>query len=175
MAQQQQHGGAPPPPSNANQALGGQLNLEALRDNPQIQQLRQQMAQNPALIQPLIQQLASQNPAIAQIIAQNPEALFQLLGIELDDGEEEGSQIPPGAHVVSVTEEERAAIRRVSSYLYHLSIVSYANVLDSWKVLDFLVKPFWRLISHATRMKSLLLIISSKAGLMINSPRGNVV
>jgi len=112
--QQQQAGGAVPPPGvSAGAGPGGQLNLEALRDNPQIQQLRQQMAQNPALIQPLIQQLAMQNPAIAQMIAQNPEALFQLLGIELDD--EEGGQLPPGAQVISVTEEERAAIQRVGT------------------------------------------------------------
>jgi UV excision repair protein RAD23 len=111
--QQQQAGGAVPHPGGPTGAgPGGQLNLEALRDNPQIQQLRQQMAQNPAMIQPLIQQLAMQNPAIAQMIAQNPEALFQLLGIELDD--EEGGQLPPGAQVISVTEEERAAIQRVS-------------------------------------------------------------
>ena len=112
--QQQQAGGAVPPPGvPAGAGAGGQLNLEALRDNPQIQQLRQQMAQNPAMIQPLIQQLAMQNPAIAQMIAQNPEALFQLLGIELD--EEEGGELPPGAQVISVTEEERAAIQRVST------------------------------------------------------------
>ncbi|KAF8906592.1 hypothetical protein CPB84DRAFT_1835100 [Gymnopilus junonius] len=93
---------------------GGHLNLEALRDNPQIQQLREQVAQNPALIQPLIQQLASQNPAMAQMVAQNPEALFQLLGIGLEEGDD-GAQIPPGAHVVSVTEEERAAIQRLEA------------------------------------------------------------
>jgi UV excision repair protein RAD23 len=64
------------------------------------------------LLQPLIQQLASHNPAIAQMIAQDPEALFQLLGIE---GDEDENQIPPGAHVVSVTEEERAAIERLEA------------------------------------------------------------
>ncbi|KDR75954.1 hypothetical protein GALMADRAFT_248770 [Galerina marginata CBS 339.88] len=119
LAQQQQQAGAGAAGTGVvsgapSAGHGGHLNLEALRDNPQIQQLRQQMAQNPALIQPLIQQLASQNPAIAQMIAQNPEALFQLLGIELDDGDE-GGPVPPGAHVVSVTEEERAAIQRLES------------------------------------------------------------
>lgn len=111
MAQQQQqqhHGGAAGPGAGA----GGQLNLEALRNNPQIQQLRQQMAANPNLIGPLIQQLASQNPAIAQMISQNPEALFQLLGIEIGEDGEDGP-IPPNAQVISVTEEERAAIQRV--------------------------------------------------------------
>lgn len=72
------------------------------------------MAQNPNLIQPLIQQLAASNPQIAQTLAQNPEALLQLLGNE--DGE--GGQLPPGAQIVNVSEEERAAIERVSGFLY---------------------------------------------------------
>ncbi|KAF9478646.1 UV excision repair protein Rad23 [Pholiota conissans] len=108
--QQQQAGSAGP-----GGGPGGQLNLEALRNNPQIQQLRQQMAANPNMIGPLIQQLAGQNPAIAQMIAQNPEALFQLLGVDIGDDGEEGGQLPPGAHVVSVTEEERAAIQRLEA------------------------------------------------------------
>lgn len=132
--QQQQAGGAVPPSGGPTGAgPGGQLNLEALRDNPQIQQLRQQMAQNPAMIQPLIQQLAMQNPAIAQMIAQNPEALFQLLGIELDD-DEEGGQLPPGAQVISVTEEERAAIQRVSIPSKY-PCFSEAHIPSSWKPL----------------------------------------
>ncbi|KAF8161041.1 hypothetical protein B0H34DRAFT_699163 [Crassisporium funariophilum] len=115
LAQQQQQagGGGNTAAGPGLSGTGGQLNLEALRGNPQIQQLREQMAQNPAMIQPLIQQLASQNPAIAQMIAQNPEALFQLLGVEFEDDGGEGEHIPPGAHVVSVTEEERAAIQRL--------------------------------------------------------------
>jgi UV excision repair protein RAD23 len=76
------------------------------------------MAQNPALAQPLIQQLAASNPGIAQAIAQDPTALVQLLGGggngEFDFNGE--GPLPPGAHVISVTEEERAAIERVS---YH--------------------------------------------------------
>ncbi|PPQ68201.1 hypothetical protein CVT25_015033 [Psilocybe cyanescens] len=139
LAQQQQQGGGGGAPAAGNLAgagPGGQLNLEALRDNPQIQLLRQQMAQNPALIQPLIQQLATQNPAIAQMIAQNPEALFQLLGIELDDGEEEGGQVPPGAHVVSVTEEERAAIRRVSVPLL-CNLILMAHISQQLEGLGF--------------------------------------
>jgi UV excision repair protein RAD23 len=100
--QQQQHqsagGGIP-----SGGAPGG-IDFAALRDNPQIQQLRQLMEQNPDGIQPFIQQLAASNPAIAQAIAQNPEALAQLLGVDLEGA---------GHHVVNVTEEERAAIDRL--------------------------------------------------------------
>jgi UV excision repair protein RAD23 len=76
------------------------------------------MAQNPAMIQPLLQQLAASNPALAQAFAQNPDALLQLLANE--NGEfpggqgEDGENLPPGTHIVNVTEEERAAIERVS-------------------------------------------------------------
>jgi UV excision repair protein RAD23 len=111
LAQQQQQAGVSVP--------GPQPNLEALRDNSQIQQLREQIAQNPALLQYLIQQLGSQNPSMAQMLAENPEALLQQLGIEHDDvADSDGNPIPPGAQVVSVTEEERAAIQR-ASIIYH--------------------------------------------------------
>ncbi|KAJ7287611.1 hypothetical protein C8J57DRAFT_1284415 [Mycena rebaudengoi] len=116
LAQQQQQqqqqggaamGGAPP---------GAQLDLAALQNNPQIQQLRQMMAQNPALIQPLIQQLGAQNPALMQMMEQNPAAVMQLFGVDGGDFDEgEDGPVPPGAHVVSVTEEERAAIQRLEA------------------------------------------------------------
>ncbi|KAF9049687.1 hypothetical protein BJ165DRAFT_1591889 [Panaeolus papilionaceus] len=110
--QQQQHRG-PSNPSNVGAGSGapGNINLEALRNDPQIQQLRNQIAQNPELIQGLVQQLATQNPALASQIAQNPEALLQILAPEMGDDLE--GRIPPGAHVLNVTEEERAAIQRL--------------------------------------------------------------
>ena len=80
-----------------------------------MQQLRQLMAANPNMIGPLLQQLAASNPGLAQALARNPEALMQLFGSE--DGEEGEEALPPGAHVVSVTEEERAAIQRVRSFI----------------------------------------------------------
>jgi len=107
LAQQQQQAGVSGP--------GAQPNLEALGDNPQIQHLREQITQNPALLQYLIQQLGSQNPSIAQMLAENPEAVLQHLGIEPGDGDGDGTPIPPGAQVVSVTEEERAAIQRLEA------------------------------------------------------------
>ncbi|KAF8894138.1 hypothetical protein BD779DRAFT_1798037 [Infundibulicybe gibba] len=113
LAQQQQTGAG----AGAT-AAAPQIDLAALRDNPQIRQLRELMSQNPALIQPLIQQLAAQNPAIAQVIAQDPNALLQLLGDGGDGGfddDGEGGPLPPGAHVISVTEEERAAITRLEA------------------------------------------------------------
>lgn len=109
--QQQQHSGVGHGPTGLGAEGGPRIDFAALRDNPQIQQLREHISNNPALVQPLIQQLAAQNPAIADMVRQNPEALAEMLGIQHGEGDDD---IPPGAHVVSVTEEERAAIGRVS-------------------------------------------------------------
>lgn len=94
--------------------MGGgipQLDMAALQANPQIQQLRELLQQNPALIQPMIQQLVATNPQLGHLIQQNPDALLQLLA---GGGEGDDEGVPPGGHVVQVTEEERAAIERVS-------------------------------------------------------------
>lgn len=108
LAQQRQQQQQAPPAAGA--AAGG-IDINAMRESPQIQQLREMIRQNPALMQPLIQQLAASNPGIAQAVAQNPEALFQLLGSG-EDGE--GGALPPGTQFVNVTAEEQAAIERVS-------------------------------------------------------------
>lgn len=60
------------------------------------------MAQNPEMIQPMLQQLAQENPQLAQLFAQNPEALMALLA---------GGT---GPQVIQVTPEEQEAIQRVS-------------------------------------------------------------
>lgn len=114
--------------------------LQQLRNSPAFQQLRQLVAQNPAFIQPLIQQLAESNPALAQQMVQHPEMIFQLLGGEPGgemgdlgalgglggEGEEGAGGLPPGT--IQVTEEEHAAIQRVSSlYSFPASMGSDEN------------------------------------------------
>ncbi|KAG6849455.1 hypothetical protein H0H93_008298 [Arthromyces matolae] len=104
--QQQQAGGAP----------GGQpqFDLEGLRNNPQIVQLREQLQANPDGAQVILQQLAAANPMLARFFAQNPAMLAEVLGVQFDMDEESG-QAPPGAQYISVTEEERAAIERLEA------------------------------------------------------------
>lgn len=106
---------------------GPAIDLGGLQNNPAFGQIQQMVQQNPALLQPLIQQLATNNPGLGQALAENPELLYQILGGimpgagaagaggEGDDFDDEGGPIPPGAQVISVTEEERAAIERVST------------------------------------------------------------
>ncbi|KAF5355008.1 hypothetical protein D9756_005226 [Leucocoprinus leucothites] len=121
LAQQQQQRG-----STGAGATGGGLDLGALQGGgggggggqmPNLSNLREAVAQNPQLAQLLIQQLAQSNPALAQHLANNPDLLLQALGgMEGEDGEDgEGGPLPPGAQVVSVTEEERAAIQRLEA------------------------------------------------------------
>lgn len=92
-------------------AAGGQGlgNLDFLRNNPQFQQLRQVVQQQPQMLEPILQQLGAGNPQLAQLISQNPQQFLALLGEEGDDD----APLPPGAQAIAVTEEERDAIERV--------------------------------------------------------------
>ena len=83
--------------------------LDFLRSNPQFQQLRQLVQQQPQMLEPILQQVAAGNPQLVNTIASNPDQFLSLLSEDAD----EDTPIPPGAQTVSVTEEERDAIERV--------------------------------------------------------------
>ncbi|KAH6624578.1 XPC-binding domain-containing protein [Chaetomium sp. MPI-SDFR-AT-0129] len=85
--------------------------LEGLRANAQFQQLRQLVQQQPQMLEPILQQLGAGNPQLAQLIAQNPEQFLSLLS---EAGGDDDAPLPPGAHQISVTEEERDAIERLT-------------------------------------------------------------
>ncbi|KAK3901044.1 XPC-binding domain-containing protein [Staphylotrichum tortipilum] len=90
------------------QGLG---NLEWLRHNVQFQQLRQVVQQQPQMLEPILQQLGAGNPQLAQLIAHHPEQFLSLLSESAGDDD---APLPPGAHQISVTEEERDAIERLT-------------------------------------------------------------
>lgn len=92
-------------------AAGGLGNLDFLRNNAQFQQLRQVVQQQPTMLEPILQQVAAGNPQLAAIISAHPEQFLQLLS---EDAGDEDAPLPPGAASISVTEEERDAIERVS-------------------------------------------------------------
>ena len=103
--------GAGAVPSGGDVPSAGSMgNLDFLRNNPQFQQLRQVVQQQPQMLETILQQVAAGNPQLAQLIAQNPEQFMQLLSEQNDDD----APLPPGAQTISVTEEEQAAIERVS-------------------------------------------------------------
>jgi UV excision repair protein RAD23 len=93
----------------AGAPAGGLGNLDFLRNNPQFQQLRQVVQQQPQMLEPILQQVGAGNPQLAALIGQHPEQFLQLLS---EDGDND-APLPPGAQAISVTEEERAAIDRL--------------------------------------------------------------
>ena len=107
--QQQQPGyGASGPGGLAGAGIGPTPG--ALRGgDARVNGIRELLTQNPALIQPMIQQLSQDNPQLAQMLAENPAGLLNMLGPAMEGGED-GDNIP---QVINVTPEERAAIERV--------------------------------------------------------------
>jgi UV excision repair protein RAD23 len=65
----------------AGAAQGGQgaYNIDFLRSSPHFQQLRQLVQQSPAMLEPILQQVAEGNPQLAQMIGQNEQQFLQLL------------------------------------------------------------------------------------------------
>ena len=88
----------------------GAGSLDFLRNNPQFQQLRQIVQTQPRMLEPILQQVGAGNPQLARLIGENPDQFLQLLSEDTGDD----TPLPPGAQEVSVTEEERDAIERVS-------------------------------------------------------------
>jgi len=95
--------------AGAGGAAAGLGNLDFLRNNPQFQQLRQVVQQNPQMLEPILQQVGAGNPQLAALIGQHPEQFLQLLSEDAGDD----APLPPGAQAISVTEEEREAIERL--------------------------------------------------------------
>jgi UV excision repair protein RAD23 len=141
---------------------GGLGNLDWLRSNPQFQQLRQVVQQQPQMLEPILQSVGAGNPQLAQLIGQNPNEFLQLLGERAEDGD---VLLPPGATSISVTPEEQQAIDRVSSFLPTLCLRRFANWSSS-SVLASIVIWLSRPTSHATRTRSLRLTFSSTSQMM---------
>jgi UV excision repair protein RAD23 len=147
--QQQQPTGHVDPGLGAPPAAPG---LDALRGDPRLNAIRDLATQNPGILQPMIQQLAQTNPQLAAALASDPASLLQLLGE--GDGEvgDDGEPIPPGAHVVNVTPEERAAIERVR-FLPNLLLTS-PDLPHSWRPWAFPDRLPLRRILHVIKTKS---------------------
>ncbi len=62
------------------------------------------------MLEPILQQVGAGNPQLAQLIGQHQDQFLQLLSEDTGDD----VPLPPGVQTISVTEEERAAIERVS-------------------------------------------------------------
>ena len=116
---------AAPAPATGGASAG---TLDYLRNNPQFQQLRQVVQQQPQMLEPILNTLAQGNPELAARISQSPEEFLALLSEDADDD----AALPPGAQAISVTEEEREAIERVSPYAPNLTTCLTVAALPPW-------------------------------------------
>lgn len=119
VAQQQRGSQAPTGPPNT-------AALDFLRDNPQFIEMRRLVQQQPQLLEPLIQQLASSNPQLAALITQNSEAFLHLLGEGLEEDDLGMGQVPEGATQIHVTPEENDAIERLAALGFERNLVIQA-------------------------------------------------
>ncbi|ODN82837.1 UV excision repair protein Rad23 [Cryptococcus amylolentus CBS 6039] len=94
----------------------------------QLDAIRQMVQQNPALIQPLLQQITAENPELAQLIQQNPEALYQLLG-GAGDGDDDDEMGEGPVMRVDLTQEEAAAVSRLEALGFDRQMVLQAYML----------------------------------------------
>ncbi len=110
----------------------GEDPLSFLRSQPQFAQMRTLIQQNPALLAPLLQQLAHSNPQLLQLINENQNEFYNMLSEPLEGetgaagaggapvggqaGGAAGAQAgggQPGSAYITVTAAERQAIDRL--------------------------------------------------------------
>ncbi|XP_041087100.1 RAD23 homolog A, nucleotide excision repair protein b isoform X2 [Polyodon spathula] len=95
--------------------------LQFLRNQPQFQQMRQVIQQNPALLPALLQQLGRDNPQLLQQITQHQERFVQMLNepfgesVGEGEGEEAEGQGSSQTNYIQVTPQEKEAIERLKA------------------------------------------------------------
>ncbi|XP_067416567.1 UV excision repair protein RAD23 homolog A [Emydura macquarii macquarii] len=113
----------------------GENPLEFLRDQPQFQNMRQVIQQNPALLPALLQQLGQENPQLLQQISQHQEQFIQMLNeplgemADISDIEGEVGAIgeeAPQMNYIQVTPQEKEAIERLKALGFPESLVIQA-------------------------------------------------
>lgn len=112
--------------------------LAFLRDQPQFQQMRTVIQQNPSLLNAVLQQIGQTNPALLQAISQHQQAFVRMLNEPGTDGtaspamdvaEESadavGSQVPQ--NVIQVSPQDKEAIERLKALGFpeHMVIQAY--------------------------------------------------
>lgn len=125
------------PPASAPVAQSDDVEepLAFLRTQPQFQQMRSVVQQNPDLLDAVLQQIRQTNPALLQLISQNQEAFVQMLN-EPAAGAQGNStpslSAPPGLSsgtptAVPVTPQDKEAIERLKQLGFpeHLVVQAY--------------------------------------------------
>lgn len=125
-------------PGSGTHSTEGENPLEFLRSQPQFQNMRQLVQQNPSLLPSLLQQLGRENPELLQQIRQHQELFIQMLNAPAGEGEGEG---PEGAEhadlgamgeegapvdYIQVTAQEKEAIERLKALGFPEALVVQA-------------------------------------------------
>ncbi|XP_073332088.1 RAD23 homolog A, nucleotide excision repair protein b isoform X1 [Pagrus major] len=106
------------PPSAGGGSVSTGNPLEFLRNQPQFQQMRQIIQQNPSLLPALLQQLGRDNPQLLQQITQHQERFVQMLNEPRGGdtgGEGAEAQGSPHTNYIQVTPQEKEAIERLKA------------------------------------------------------------
>ncbi|RIB11084.1 XPC-binding domain-containing protein [Gigaspora rosea] len=114
LAQQLQQQQQPPQQQQQQQQQGSAEEMAFLRSQPQFQQLRQLVQQNPAYLPHLLQQIGQTNPQLLQFINANQSTFTRLLQESGDDAGAGDANLPP-PHYVSITQDEKDAIDRLEA------------------------------------------------------------
>ncbi|XP_044260131.1 UV excision repair protein RAD23 homolog B [Tribolium madens] len=113
--------------------------LAFLRSQPQFQQMKQVVQQNPQLLNAVLQQLGQTNPALLNLISQNQESFVRLLnepstGAPAATGNApaapvaaQGGGTPPQGTTIQFTPQDKDAIERLKALGFpeHLVVQAY--------------------------------------------------
>lgn len=111
--------------------------LAFLRDQPQFQQMRAVIQQNPNLLNAVLQQIGQTNPALLQVISQHQEAFVRMLnepvnpsaaGVASDENVADIQQPQLGSqNVIQVSAQDKEAIERLKALGFpeHMVIQAY--------------------------------------------------
>ncbi|CAG9783722.1 unnamed protein product [Diatraea saccharalis] len=110
--------------------------LAFLRDQPQFQQMRAVIQQNPNLLNAILQQIGQTNPALLQAISQHQQAFVRMLNepanpssgaTATEDSAVEPQQPQPPQNVIQVSPQDKEAIERLKALGFpeHMVIQAY--------------------------------------------------
>lgn len=85
--------------------------LAFLRNQPQFQQMRQVIQQNPQLLNAVLQQIGQTNPALLQLISQNQESFVRMLNEPSSGGGGGGAAPGSGAGALPTGKEAFSSLR----------------------------------------------------------------
>jgi len=121
-----------PPAAGGDAPAAGNIgNLDFLRNQPQLHMLRQMIAQDPQMLQSVLEELGQANPQLLQAIQANPQQFINLLheggGAGGGDATTGAAPQPPPPGTVQITPAEKAAIDRIKALGFpeHLVVQAY--------------------------------------------------